>query len=310
MSVILGMNDDEYSEHPAIRSSLLKIAYEQTTWHALELGYTGSKAKNIGHAVHAMLEGAGDQVVTKPEEEDYPDAIRTVTQMKDVLRAAEIKGYSKWKRDELAEVVRDLGFDLWDDIKDQWEKDAEGKIILSKTEMHECKALYDATMEKMRRATTSDGVPLAILVERGHPEASVFAEDPDTGLELKVRPDRLIEFDEGWIVVSWKTVREGKASPREYAKEYRWRNYDLSDALYIDVIGLATGKPVLAIYNVVIEKVPEPSHHSVAVYETLPDHGVIYRGREKYREALDDIYNALESGEPEGWPDAAQMIGY
>lgn len=190
-------------------------------------------------------------------------------------------------------ACREKNIPVWADIEATWRKENAGKTVLGADELAYAQALARAAAQKILTAETADGVSLAALLELGDPEVSIFSEYE--GSELKVRPDRLIELQTGFIIVSWKTCREGKASPRAYARTYRYEHYDLADAMYIDVIEKATGKPVIAVVNVVIEKLGEssldasaPAPEAVAIYETYSEDEVIERGRDKYRSALEE----------------------
>lgn len=310
------MSEADYHAHPAIRASYLKKVYEQSIWHA-DRGWNGSsQALLIGSATHAILAGDEDTLTVMPSREDS-GAVHTQAEMKAALKEAGQTGYSSWASDALRDACRAREIPLWSDIEAAWKKENEGKLVLTTDELAYAQALAAAAQTKVAQALTGDEVPLSLLLEMGHPEVSIITNDPTTGLEIKVRPDRLIELPAGWIILSWKTVREGNASPGEYARAYRYQHYDLADAMYIDAIEAATGKPVLAVLNVVIEKLGEsgldasaPSPEAVAIYETAVTDEVIERGRRKYRAALLSIaeYRASENTQAPGYSHVAQPI--
>ena len=66
-------------------------------------------------------------------------------------------------------------------------------------------------------------------------EASFFAIDPDTGLELKCRPDSYW-MDQG-VIYDIKTCQD--ASPRGVAKDFQSYGYPLQAAFYMKVLRLA-----------------------------------------------------------------------
>lgn len=98
-----------------------------------------------------------------------------------------------------------------------------------------------------------------LLLERpGMSEASVFATDPDTGVSVRARFDRLTED----YAVDLKTT-SGSASQIGFARESARHGYPIQETHYLDTLEWATGqRPPMRF--VVVEKV-EP--HLVAVHE-------------------------------------------
>lgn len=117
----------------------------------------------------------------------------------------------------------------------------------------------------------------------GHSEVSVFATDPETGVRVRARIDRL--SDE--YAVDLKTVR-GSAGPVEFGREAAKFGYPVQQAWYLDALKLA-GAGGREFRFIVVEKSPP---HLVAVH-MLDDvtmaaaHQMAKRAREIYAECIE-----------------------
>lgn len=116
------------------------------------------------------------------------------------------------------------------------------------------------------------------------------------GLPIKVRPDA-IQFAENIgvdAVISIKsTACEDLRAFYSYCARY---HYDLSEALYQDVISMITGREFRTTITIMLQTV-EP--YAVAMLIWNGDD--IARGREKYRGAIETIKRAKESGTYPGY---------
>ena len=82
-------------------------------------------------------------------------------------------------------------------------------------------------------------------------EASIFAKDPATGVDIKCRPDGWI--DSQGIIFDVKTTRD--ASPDGFPREIRNYGYDLQAAFYLRCMR-AAGHDAKAFIFVAVEKEP------------------------------------------------------
>ena len=135
------------------------------------------------------------------------------------------------------------------------------------------------------------------LQAEGWRELSLFVQDPETGVLIRVRYDLL---SVSGIAVDVKKCQD--ARPEEFSKALFNYGYDLQASLYSDAFEWATGKPLAAFEFAAIE---EHMPHGHKLYQ--PCETTIQEGRAKYREALDlfaqcDTANdwpALECNGPE-----------
>ena len=122
---------------------------------------------------------------------------------------------------------------------------------------------------------------------QGESELSLFCTDPDTGIGLKCRCDRL----SGEAIVDLKSTED--ASREAFAKSILKFGYDVQGAYNLDIanwIGLRKETFVL----IAVEKQPP---YAVAVY--FLDERTILKGREKYRNWLSLLSYCMEYDE---WP--------
>ncbi|MGZ0067829.1 PD-(D/E)XK nuclease-like domain-containing protein [Microbacterium arborescens] len=102
------------------------------------------------------------------------------------------------------------------------------------------------------------------LLEGGRPEVSVFATDPEYGVDLRCRFDYL--GDELLNAVDLKTMA-GRSTRAGFSKAVADRGYDVSAGHYLDTLELVTGeRPPMRF--VVVEKEPP---YFTAVFELSAD---------------------------------------
>lgn len=137
--------------------------------------------------------------------------------------------------------------------------------------------------------------------EQGRNELSVYAKDPETGILVRCRFDRLL--DRGFSP-DLKTTTD--ASPRGFSNAIAKYGYAFQAAFYMDVYYWTTGDVLDGFGFIAVEsKAP----HNVMCYR-LDDESIAV-GREQYRSALNIYANCLESGVWDGYDGASeeQMIG-
>jgi exodeoxyribonuclease VIII len=137
--------------------------------------------------------------------------------------------------------------------------------------------------------------------EQGRNELSVYAKDPETGILVRCRFDRLL--DRGFSP-DLKTTTD--ASPRGFSNAIAKYGYAFQAAFYMDVYYWATGQRLGGFGFIACEsKAP----HNVMCYRL--DDESIEIGRTQYRAALNTYANCLETGVYEGYDGASeeQLIG-
>lgn len=137
--------------------------------------------------------------------------------------------------------------------------------------------------------------------EPGRNELSVYAKDPETGVLVRCRFDRLL--DRGFSP-DLKTTTD--ASPRGFSNAIAKYGYAFQAAFYLDTYFWATGDVLDGFGFIAVEsKAP----HNVMCYRL--DDESIEVGRNQYRSALNTYANCLESGIWEGYDGASeeQLIG-
>jgi hypothetical protein len=137
--------------------------------------------------------------------------------------------------------------------------------------------------------------------EQGRNELSVYAKDPETGILVRCRFDRLL--DRGFSP-DLKTTTD--ASPRGFSNAIAKYGYAFQAAFYMDVYYWATGQRLEGFGFLAVEsKAP----YNVMCYRL--DDESIEIGRGQYRSALNTYANCLETGVYEGYDGASeeQMIG-
>lgn len=134
--------------------------------------------------------------------------------------------------------------------------------------------------------------------EQGRNELSVYAKDPETGVLVRCRFDRLL--DRGFSP-DLKTTTD--ASPRGFSNAIAKYGYAFQAAFYMDVYYWATGQRLEGFGFVAVEsKAP----HNVMCYRL--DDESIEIGRSQYRQALKTYAECLESGVWNGYEGFAEEM--
>lgn len=159
---------------------------------------------------------------------------------------------------------------------------ANGQVPLKAETWYQVKGAADAVLDN-REARRLLELP-------GTPEASLFATDPDTGVEIRGRLDYLT----GLKPIDLKTTTD--ATPRKIVRAITEFDYDLQAAMYRRLVSLthgdATVDPMTHIY------VETSAPHGVQVVE-LADEGWIRGGDLKLETVLERHAECTASGE---WP--------
>lgn len=137
--------------------------------------------------------------------------------------------------------------------------------------------------------------------EPGRNELSVYAKDPETGVLVRCRFDRLL--DRGFSP-DLKTTTD--ASPRGFSNIISKYGYAFQAALYLDTYFWATGDRLSGFGFICVEKA---APHNVMCYRL--DDESIEIGRHQYRQALIKYASCLESGVWSGYDGADEetLIG-
>lgn len=136
------------------------------------------------------------------------------------------------------------------------------------------------------------------MAPNGHAEVSIYADDPDTGVQLRARPDWSYVADDRLIIVDYKTTVT--AYPSQFERRAAEYGYHCQAAWYIDVAILA-GLCTSPAFLLVAQEKEAP--YLVSVLEFEPDD--IAEGRRRNREAINLYKRCVERDE---WPGCADGI--
>jgi len=179
----------------------------------------------------------------------------------------------------------------WSDFDAMLE--ATGKTVLTHAEMEVCSLVSGSA------AGTRIGK--RVFSEPGVAEASVFWNDPDTGVLCKCRPDWLLTPDDTPAILDLKSTKS--AHPDEFARSAFNYNYHVAAAWYLDGYEIATGTRPDSFMFLAVEKA---APWACAWY--FADEGMIEAGRRQYRKALNTYARCLERGEWPGYSDKLQPL--
>lgn len=155
-----------------------------------------------------------------------------------------------------------------------------------------------ADAQRIAEAVTSNPVALQILEEADAFERSIFAEEFETGLLCKCRPDILM----GGHIYDLKTT--SNASARSFSYSARQYRYHVQAAFYIDVCRWA-GLDVDRFGFIAVDTQDRP--YQCVVYEQLTQ-DAIEQGHEAYMADLRRLAECTETGTWPGYPECYQYL--
>lgn len=139
----------------------------------------------------------------------------------------------------------------------------------------------------------------------GAAEMSMFAADPNTGAQCKIRPDYAVGpcsmFQNG-LIVDGKSTEDGSkdAFPRT-----AWNlDYFLQAAFYVDVYQMVMGTERPPVFAWLVQEKSRP--YETAIYSAGDD--LIEYGRRQYRPMVDLWAQCMERSEWPGYPQIVQAL--
>ena len=168
-----------------------------------------------------------------------------------------------------------------------------GKIILNSSDAY----AVDQMMLSLREHPFSAGLVNGDL--KGKAEQSFFCTDKETGLELKARPDFIL--DDCSLILDLKTTVD--ASPKGFQRSVANYRYFVQASHYLDVVEGATGTRPQAFLFVAVEKVRP---FSTAVY--MADQSMIDLGKQQAREDLNNIAQWIADDKFPGYSERVEEI--
>jgi hypothetical protein len=157
-----------------------------------------------------------------------------------------------------------------------FEMASEGKIVLETEWMNDIKSMKDAVLTH----------PIAYeMLTGGEAEYSYYAQDPETGVEMKCRPD----YHNGGALIDLKSSMD--ASYEGFARQIGNLGYHIQAAFYLDTFNQSQETNYKEFFFVVVEnKAP----FAVAVYRL--DETQIEAGRVAYKRIMKKYKEFLDSG--------------
>jgi hypothetical protein len=157
-------------------------------------------------------------------------------------------------------------------------------------------------VDRMAEAVLAHPAARALLEQDGTPETSMFATDPDTGVEMRARFDYLPSFAvaDPWTV-DLKTACD--ASPEGFARAAGEHRYDIQQEFYLHAYGIVTGDYTARMKFIAVEKEPP---YLVGVYPLSLEFAEL--GRAKVRQALETYAACKASNVWPGYPEDADPL--
>lgn len=180
-------------------------------------------AVDIGDALHALLLEP-DRFESEYVTDFVPPegALVTIDQIKAAMDERGIGYTSKDTKGTLVNKLLDIDPDapVLDRLRETWAEEVRGRTILSAAE---CRKLH-----LMHASVMAHPFARALIEAPGPVEASIYWNDPDTGLLCRCRPDKLPELAGLRIVLDVKTT----ADMDQFAASVEDYRYHVQDSFY------------------------------------------------------------------------------
>jgi hypothetical protein len=157
-------------------------------------------------------------------------------------------------------------------------------------------------VDGMTEAILDHEVARQLLEREGDSEASVFAKDPETGVDMRARFDRLTLKHHSPVAIDLKTTAKS-ASVDGFTRTVAAYGYDVQQEFYLRALTAATGSPRIPFVFIVVET---EAPHLVAVHEL--DIEWRQMGEAKVKRALETYARCIETGVWPGYDPAVQLI--
>ena len=168
-----------------------------------------------------------------------------------------------------------------------------GKMIVSPSDAY----VLDQMMLSLREHPFSASLVNGDL--KGKAEQSFFCTDTETSLELKARPDFIL--DDFSLIIDFKSTLD--ASPKGFQRSVANYRYFLQASHYLDVVEMATGTRPEAFLFIACEK---QRPFSTAVY--MADQAMIDLGKQHAREDLKNIAQWIADNKFPGYSERVEEI--
>lgn len=294
------ISNDDYHSSNGISSTMLEdgrisLMYFERRHISKVIQRERSEALDFGSLFHTLVlepEKVEDEFSLAPtipagaftNTDSIKDFIREYNADKPKAEQLKLTG----KKEELAASVKAVKPDavFEDDIMQAWQAD-ESRIRITSDQYRLGKAMQQAVFDHPEAGKLVTHPNRAV-------EVSYYGIDDDTGLEVRVRPDLEIQYDENLRVgFDLKSASLGRykqdAITAMIRKEIINRDYHVSAAMYCDIAMLDQ------FFWIFVNK--DENYHWVAIVEASPE--LLELGRLEYKKTLRDINNSMNTGV---WP--------
>lgn len=247
---ILGMKEADYFSHSALSASQMKLILHSPK-HFQQAPREEKRVYEMGHAIHSRIFGIGQEPVQIPEE--------LLTVRSDGVVVVATQKAKEWR----------------DKAK------ADGKVPLKPDEYRKVIAASDSVLRHPKAG--------ALLAKAGDSEVSMFGTDPETGIRLRGRIDRVTEDGE---ILDLKWLRD--ISERAIMRDVDGYSYDLSMEHYRFLYELVKQQVPPPAVLICVEKEPPYDVRVVRLPEGWQD-----SGWRKMRRAIRTYAECMASG---AWP--------
>lgn len=156
-------------------------------------------------------------------------------------------------------------------------------------------------IDKILGEVFSNELAMDVLTAPGVNELSLYWTDPETGINFKIRPDRLVKHPQwGNVLVSIKSAAD--VEPSAFEKQYFKYGYAISDAMYLAGLRHVTGEKWDTVCTIAVQN---NSPWICQIYFNHAKDRVLRYGTQTFNELKAQLKECLQTNQWHGYEEIA-----
>lgn len=148
----------------------------------------------------------------------------------------------------------------------------------------------------------SNELAMELLTAPGANELSLYWTDPETGIEMKIRPDRMIKHPQwGNVLISIKSATD--VEPEAFEKAYHKYGYGISDAMYLHILREVTGEEWNSVATIAVQTT---NPYLCQVYFNHKKDIVLRYGAQKFEELTAQLAECIRTDTWHGYEEVSE----
>lgn len=280
---------EDYLAYPAVSSSRLKTLLKSEK-HYLRYEPTARKKHlQLGTNIHLhLVPNANERYVVADVEYGWNSKDATMRGIEFFCRltGTEIQSLEvslDSKHDNLKAALKDL-------------------IERAEKEVSIVSAQDKVKIDRIVAEVFANELAMELLTAPGANELSLYWTDSVTGIEMKIRPDRMIKHPQwGNVLISIKSATD--VEPEAFEKAYHKYGYGISDAMYLHILREVTGEEWNSVATIAVQTT---NPYLCQVYFNHKKDIVLRYGAQKFEELKAQLAECIKTDTWHGYEEVAE----